>query len=113
MNLKDLRKANATRSAVWPGAENINVEFAAIELAGEVGELMNAIKKRIRHMDGIKGNKEDFIDILTNIEDELGDVIISADLLAMKLGIDLSSVVVSKFNKTSNKHGFKVFLENE
>jgi hypothetical protein len=40
-------------------------------------------------------------------------VIISAELIAAHLGIDLWACVVDKFNKTSDKHGFPIKMDKE
>lgn len=41
---------------------------------------------------------------------EMGDVLVTLDLLADELGIDLSSAVADKFNKTSIKNGLQTRL---
>jgi len=100
--LDDLRSANEQRDLEWnTGTERVSITFRACELAGEVGELCNEIKKAERNRLGIAGGKVD----RDAIADEMGDVLITLDLLAMDLGIDLSKAVQDKFNKTSIKHG--------
>ena len=78
------------------------LEFSAVELGGEVGEVLNAVKKLARLRRGMAGGS----DTINNIAEELADVVICADLLAIKLGINLDQAVVDKFNATSIKHGF-------
>lgn len=80
----------------------VDKEFRAIELGGEAGEALNAVKKRIRYERGMPGGVES----LEPIEDELGDVVISAQNLAVEFGIDLAAAIRKKFNKTSEQHGF-------
>lgn len=124
MDLKQLRAKNDERAELWrQGAPPSPIEFSAIELVGEVGELdealllrrmsidvgraCNEVKKLARKRDGLVGGKDD----LSDIADELGDVVICADLLASSLGIDLGKAVAEKFNKTSDKHGFSVKIQ--
>ena len=74
-----------------------------MELAGETGEACNAAKKLARLQRGWKGGA----DTSANLAEELADVVICADLAAQRAGIDLESAVISKFNATSEKHGFE------
>ena len=62
-------------------------------LAGEVGELCNLIKK-VRRNQNIR---------VSHLAQELADVVIYADLLAAKLGIDLGEAVRLTFNNKSDE----------
>lgn len=104
-----LRTANNARQKEWPGNDKIDIAFRTIEVAGECGELAEAIKKYLRADRGIKGSTAG----LENIADELADVIISIDLLAADLHIDLGQAVSSKFNATSNKYNLKTYFRND
>ena len=106
LNLEDLRYANTKRCRKWDVNGSHTIEFATIELAGEVGEVCNNVKKYLRATSGMVGGLVD----CGNLADELADVIICVDLLAAKFDIDLSKAVVAKFNKTSVKHGFQELL---
>lgn len=108
LTFDELQYKNAKRGQEWTkGATgDTNLEFAVIELAGEVGELANAVKKRLRWLLKMPGGVED----LEPIREELGDVAICASLLANKLGVNLGDAVRDKFNKTSEKHGFETRL---
>lgn len=104
---EDLAAANLARAKQWnPSGLPMSREFAAIELAGEVGEVCNIVKKFSRAAHGIAGGREDYAALC----DELADVVICTDLLAMRFGIDLAAAVVRKFNATSEKHGFTITL---
>ena len=71
-------------------------------IAGEVGELCNILKKIIR-----RAEFDSTIDVLKDqAANELADVIIYADLIAAKLGVDLGAVVCEKFNVSSYKYDF-------
>jgi NTP pyrophosphatase (non-canonical NTP hydrolase) len=48
---------------------------------------------------------------MENLVEEIGDVLITIDLLANEFNIDLEQAVKSKFNKTSEKVSIPVFLE--
>lgn len=96
-----LRAANIARQAEWDSANAISLTYRATELAGEVGEACNIIKKIERERLGIRGSRA----TLEQLAEELADVIICADLIAMHEGIDLVAAVAAKFNATSEKVG--------
>jgi NTP pyrophosphatase (non-canonical NTP hydrolase) len=103
ITFKDLEEANKTRIEEWPGHEKSDLEFRTIELAGEAGEVANAVKKYLRAQRGIHGNTN----TVEDIADELGDVVICCQLIAEYLLIDLGEAVKNKFNKTSRKYGLE------
>ena len=105
LSLDLLRQKNNERAEQW-GTGELPATFAATELAGEVGEACNIVKKLERARIGAKGGTASYSDLA----EELADVVICADLLASHYGIDLSRAVRNKFNKTSDKHGFSVKL---
>jgi len=96
-----LRSANLARQAEWDTDGQITLSYRGNELAGEVGEACNLIKKLERERMGIAGSRAS----VEHLAEELADVIICADLIAMQLGIDLQAAVATKFNKTSEKVG--------
>lgn len=104
--MKELRTANESRDRLWDPKDQIGLGFRAAEFGGECGEAMNVLKKIIREQLGLKGSRATEHDLA----DELADVIICADLLAMEFGIDLESSIRRKFNETSDKQGFDVLL---
>jgi NTP pyrophosphatase (non-canonical NTP hydrolase) len=108
LTFEHLSAMNSLRAKQWTtsGGDPTSLTFAATELAGEVGELCNAIKKLERLRLGMAGGK----DTTENIKEELGDVVICVDLLARKLNIDLGQSVIDKFNATSRKHGFTITI---
>jgi NTP pyrophosphatase (non-canonical NTP hydrolase) len=103
--LKELRQANKTRAAEW-GAEGITLSYRGNELAGEVGEACNLIKKLDRERLGYVGTRASLQELI----EELADVIICVDLIAMDLGVELEDEVKAKFNKTSSKYGLETRL---
>lgn len=103
----NLRDANITRDKEWnTGAERLSLTFRATELAGEVGEACNVVKKLERERLGIAGSR----DTIEHLAEELADILICADLLAMDAGIDLQAAVAAKFNATSEKVGLRTKL---
>lgn len=107
LNFENLRLANELRNTEWVGDKPpLSLSFRGNELAGEVGEACNELKKIERFNLGLPGGKED----KSGLTEELADVMICVDLLAMSLGIDLGEAVRNKFNKTSAKYGLTTTL---
>lgn len=85
IDLKRLRAANRERQEEWAGNEKADLEFRAIEVADEAGELAGAVKKVLRAQRGIAGTTM----TLEDVAQEIGDTVISMDLLAAELEIEL------------------------
>lgn len=96
-----LRAANEARQAEWDKDERITLSYRLNELAGETGEACNVGKKIERERLGIRGSRATVADLAN----ELADVVICADLVALGEGIDLQAAVADKFNATSEKVG--------
>jgi len=84
----------------------------AVALAGEVGEACNAVKKLRRLADGTNTAKDPQTEAeaIKAIGEELADVVIYADLLAARLGLDLGFEVAAKFNAVSALRDSEIFL---
>jgi len=107
MNLTNLRAANVARDQEWnTGSERVSMTFRATELAGEVGEACNVIKKLERERIGLVGSR----DTKEHLAEELADIVICTDLVAMDAGIDLDAEIAAKFNATSEKNGLTTRL---
>lgn len=107
-----LRQANLDRASLWdtPAKDAAGLSFQSNELAGETGEVCNVVKKLERERFGMVGST----DTVEHLAEELADVIICADLIAMKMGIDLYAAVCQKFNATSRKNNLPVYMpEND
>jgi len=98
-----LQEANTARQKEWDVDNQITLAYRGNELAGEVGEACNVIKKLERERMGIRGSR----DTVEHLAEELADVEICNGLIAMQAGIDLDAAVVAKFNATSEKMGLK------
>ncbi len=101
-----LRAANSARQKEWDTDNSITLAYRGNELAGEVGEACNVIKKLERERLGIRGSRAS----AAQLAEELADVVICADLIAMDAGIDLDRAVRAKFNSTSQKYGLQTRL---
>jgi NTP pyrophosphatase (non-canonical NTP hydrolase) len=101
-SFNDLRSANVARQKEWDKDNKITLAYRGNELAGEVGEACNVIKKIDRERIGLPGSRAS----RQQLAEELADVVICADLIAMDEGIDLfGEAVPAKFNTTSEKVG--------
>lgn len=103
---RTLREANEARQREWDADNRISLSYRGNEMAGEVGEACNVIKKLERERLGIRGSRA----TQGQLAEELADVVICADLIAMSAGIDLDAAVRAKFNATSEKVGLKTRL---
>jgi len=106
LTFEALRAANVARNKEWDREGKLNASFRGLELAGEVGELCNIVKKLERERMGIRGSRVSVIDLAQ----ELADVMITLDLLAMHYSVDLGYVTREKFNDTSVKIGLETRL---
>lgn len=95
--LKHLRTANEQRQIEWDDKSQLSLSYRGNELAGEVGEACNIIKKLERERMGIRGSRA----TVEQLAEELADVVICVDLIAMRYDIDLGYSIAHKFNKTS------------
>jgi NTP pyrophosphatase (non-canonical NTP hydrolase) len=100
--LTELRKVNNARNQVWANGTKSDPLFHAVELGGEVGELLNEVKKLHRETVGWRGSTT----TMQKLSEEIGDVLICLDKLAAIYGIDLAEATRQKFNATSDKYGF-------
>lgn len=98
LNFAMLRQANVARCVdVFHAVNSWSPTDWACAMAGECGEACNLVKKLRR------GEPVPEVDI----GKELADVVIYADLLAARLGIDLGEAVRLKFNEVSERRNSK------
>lgn len=95
--LHELRMANRQRQCECDPLGSLTLLFFACELAGEVGELCNMVKKLERMKMQLPGSHVE----VRHLAMELADVVIVADLIADKLNVDLKRAITEKFNHTS------------
>lgn len=99
----NITAAHRARQKEWDPDNRLTLSYRGNEMAGEVGEACNVIKKLERERLGIIGSR----DTVEHLADELADVIHTAYLVALHAGIDLDAAVVRKFNATSEKNGLE------
>ena len=104
--LKKLREVQVARQKLWDPGIKLDLSYFGNAAAGEMGEACNVIKKLERERLGLKGSRA----TLEHLADEIADVIIYLDIIAMKTGIDLEQAIKNKFNKDSTKHGFDTLI---
>jgi|SRR5882762_7671126 len=104
--MKQLREANIERDRLWDPENKVDLGFRSTEFGGEAGEVQNKLKKIMRERLGIRGTRAS----VQQLADELADVIICADLIAMEFDLDLERAIRRKFNETSHDQGFDVLL---
>lgn len=107
LTFQALRDANSNRQDEWEAGTEFSLVYLGNAMAGECGEACNIIKKIERNRLGARGS----VAGPSELADELADVIIYADLIARKEGINLGDAVRNKFNKTSEKYNLGVRLE--
>lgn len=106
MTLATLQKAHVVRQEEWCPDQKPDLSFRGNEMAGEVGEACNVIKKLERERHGWRGSRA----TKEQLAEELADVIHTAVLCSITAGIDIAPAVVAKFNATSEKNGLSTFL---
>ncbi len=84
--IERLQTANITRQKEWDVNSDIDLSYRGNELAGEVGEACNIMKKLDRERLGIRGSRSN----KNELADELADVVICSSLIANAVGIDLA-----------------------
>lgn len=104
-----LQAAHAKRQREWCPDQEPDLSFRGNEMAGETGEACNVIKKLERERHGWRGSRA----TLSELADELADVVHTAILCAITAGIDLEPAVIAKFNATSEKNGLSARLPEE
>ena len=88
-------------------APAIVVKDLIIDLAIEIGNVSNTIKKQERARFGMVGAKGSLDDMMIN----LGEVIRIVHDIGECFGVDASQCVADKFNLTSSKYGLATHLE--
>ncbi|WEK05752.1 MAG: MazG-like family protein [Candidatus Devosia phytovorans] len=101
VTIEELQAAHIERQEEWCPDQKPDLSFRGNEMAGEVGEACNVIKKLERERQGWRGSR----DTVEHLGEELADVVHTAILVAITAGIDLGPLVVKKFNDTSEKNG--------
>lgn len=96
MHLSDYQK-KAWQTALYPDANN-NPYYPALGLGGEVGEVLNKVKKIMRDHGG-KITDE----FRADLKKELGDVLWYVAALATELDLDLSDIAQDNIDKLTSR----------
>lgn len=110
-----MAEVNADRCSAWHrnGSDGWTLGDWGNAMAGEAGEVCNAIKKLRRiEVEIVSVNDADRqIDTKeqakAKIGEEIADTILYLDLIASRLGINVPDEIVKKFNSVSEKYGFE------
>ncbi len=106
---------NLERSNIWhpDGLESWSYSDWACAMAGEAGEVCNAIKKLNRYRDGMRQKRlvsardaDIRHQLIADVAMELGDTFLYLDLLAQRLGLNIEECIVKTFNRVSVREGF-------
>lgn len=106
ITISSLQAAHIERQNEWCPDQQPDLSFRGNEMAGEVGEACNVIKKLERERQGWRGTRSS----KEELANELADVIHTAILCAVTAGIDLEAATVEKFNATSDKNDLRTRL---
>lgn len=123
LTFERVTRENLARCRRWHagGIEEWSVADWAVAMAGEAGEVCNAVKKLRRIEDGLANISDPARQLSTRQEavdkigEELADTFLYLNLLACRLGVDLAAAIVAKFNATSARYGFpeRLSLDDE
>lgn len=114
LTFDEVTTANVARCDRWHkgGLNDWSVSDWAVAMAGEAGEVCNAVKKLRRVEDDIANISDPERQLSTQAEaiakigEELADTFLYLNLLAVRLGLHLPTEIVKKFNTTSERYGF-------
>ena|SRR5688572_19419495 len=113
MTLEQIRVVNVERGEeVFHKINEWTPMEWACAMAGEAGEVCNAVKKLRRLETGTNTPKDpqNERDAIDDIANELGDLLAYVDLLAARLGINLAEAFREKFNAVSLRMKSTVFI---
>lgn len=111
-----MRYANLARlDDIFHPIDEWNACEWACAMAGEAGEVCNAVKKMKRMETGstTEGDPTNYTDAIDAIGSEIADTILYLDLLAARLSIDIGHEVCKKFNEVSERRKSRITLNAE
>lgn len=114
LTFKAVTDTNLARCIRWHGPQGVHDESWAIAdwsnaMAGEAGEVCNAVKKLKRLTTGMQqhGNVPESIEAaIQHIGKEIGDTFLYLNLLAARLGLRMEDCIREAFNGVSVREGF-------
>ena len=102
-------RINLERALVWHpgGLEEWSIADWSNAMAGEAGEVCNAVKKLRRIETGARqANGLTREEAIKAIAQEIGDTYLYLNLLAMRLDINIEDAIRDTFNRVSDREGF-------
>ena len=115
LTFRRVSEANLARCNHWHpgGITDWGVVDWSNAMAGEAGEVCNAVKKLRRLETDVNQNvgPQDRAAAIEAIATEIGDTFIYLDLLAQRLEIDIAEAIVRTFNRVSDREGLDFRLE--
>ncbi len=110
LTFRQVGETNLERAVLWHkgGLDEWSVSDWACAMAGEAGEVCNAVKKLNRIETGAQQTKgpQTREEAVAEIAKEIGDTFLYLELLAQRLGIDMAEAVRQTFNRVSEREGF-------
>lgn len=110
LTFEELRQVSFARAQRWHprGIEEWSLSDWGVAMAGEAGEVCDAIKKYNRLRDKIQqtNGAKTMEAAIEDIGMEIGDTAIYLDLLARRAGTTLEECIRKTFNRVSEREGF-------
>ena len=113
MTFREFQKINTERCEEWHSIDGWSLSDWAVAMAGECGEACNVVKKLNRKRDSIENQDASDSWLREQLADEIADTVTYAFLLAERAGLYMDDIVIRKFNRVSEKHGFPQELPPE
>ncbi len=116
LTFEAVSQVNLERAREWHkgGLEEWSVSDWGVAMAGEAGEVCDAIKKLRRIECALEsGNAKQpktREQAVAAIAQEIGDTFIYLDLLAQRLGLNIEDCISDTFNRISEREGFSYRL---
>jgi NTP pyrophosphatase (non-canonical NTP hydrolase) len=109
ISFADLALANLTRNDRWMpnGIAQWSISQWAVAMAGEAGEVCNAVKKlnrieeQVANLNEPGRRIEDRAAAIAKIGDEIADTVIYLDLLAQRCGLNLGDLIPPRRRRSS------------
>ena len=110
LDFGQVSKTNRERALLWHrgGLGEWSVADWSNAMAGEAGEVCNAVKKLRRIETGVKqaSGPQTREAAISEIKKEIGDTFLYLDLLAQRLDINIEEAIRETFNRVSEREGF-------
>jgi len=97
MNFNDYQ-TESRKTAIYPDKDTGKIDYLALGLAGETGEVSDMIKKAIRDNGGLINDA-----IKENIKKEMGDILWYLAQIATELGLSFDQIATENLKKTQSR----------